>query len=145
MAEDLGEKTEAPTARKLSQARSRGQVARSQELSAALDLIGAVVLVMFFGRDLVGSMTRMMKAILGGYAPGSADGQDGVGRLIGWSFLEAGKAAAPVVAAIFAIIYAVQLFQVGWIVTLEPLQPNLSRLDPLSGMGRLFGRRNVVR
>jgi flagellar biosynthesis protein FlhB len=145
MAEDLGEKTEAPSGRKLSQARSRGQIARSQELSAAVDLIGAVVLVIFFGQDLVAGLTRMMKAVLGGYAPGSTEGQEGVARLISWSMLEAGKAAAPVIAVMFAIIYAVQFYQVRWLFTLEPLQPNLARLNPMAGLGRLFGRRNVVR
>ena len=46
MAEDLGEKTEAPTGRRLSEARERGQVPKSQDLSAALDLVTSFALIL---------------------------------------------------------------------------------------------------
>ena len=47
MAEDLGEKTEAPTPRRLREAREEGNVARSMDLAGALVLAGMSVGLMF--------------------------------------------------------------------------------------------------
>ena len=49
MAEELGERTEQPTSRRLGEARSQGQIAKSQDLASALDMIGAVLLLWILG------------------------------------------------------------------------------------------------
>jgi flagellar biosynthetic protein FlhB len=43
------------------------------------------------------------------------------------------------------IAIAAQALQVGWLFTLYPIQPNLSKLDPIKGLGRVFGKRGVVK
>src|SRR4051812_9886527 len=64
MAEDLGERTELPTGRRRSDARQRGQVAKSQDLSAAVDLITSVALVATFGGGLVRAIAGVMRHVL---------------------------------------------------------------------------------
>jgi len=145
MAEDLGERTEAPSARKLSQARQRGNIAKSQELSSAVDLFAAVLLVAYFGDSFLDGMGSMLRASLGGTAPGSGPTVEGLDQLLVWSFSRGARAAAPIAACVVAVIYAVQLAQVRWLFTLEPLQPKLDKLNPLTGLTRLFGRRNLVK
>ncbi len=144
MAEELGEKTEAPSGRKLSEARNRGNIPRSLDLSGAVDLVGAVVLTMFFGEDLVSHLGSMLRESLAGTAPGG-DLDGDVRELIAWSGARAARAAAPILAAMTLVAYAAQFMQVGWLVTLEPIQPKLDRLNPIAGLGRIFGRRNVVK
>lgn len=147
MAEDLGERTEAPSDRKRGEARDKGQIARSPELSATLDLIGAVVLVIYFGGDLLGNLANLTRAVLSSTAPGSAleNGVEGVPQLLGWALLRAVASAAPIVALMFVIVFLVQLSQVRFLFTLEPLQPKLERLNPIKGFGRLFSRRNLLK
>jgi len=52
-----------------------------------------------------------------------------------------GKGLFPLVAVAGLVGLAVELGQTGFLLTLTPLAPNLSRLDPLAGLGRLFSRR----
>ena len=49
MSDDAAQRTEQPTARKLSRSREEGQVARSVELSAAAVMVGAVLVLMLMG------------------------------------------------------------------------------------------------
>ena len=51
MAEDMGEKTEAPTGRKLGEARERGQVVKSTDLAAAIDLAAVAIILVLLDRE----------------------------------------------------------------------------------------------
>ena len=60
MSEATGQdKTEEPTARKLSKAREDGQVARSTELPAAVIVIGALMMLLMTGGWLVSRMATV--------------------------------------------------------------------------------------
>lgn len=145
MAEELGEKTEDPTQRRLSDAREKGQVIKSQDLSGAIDLLGAVVLVVVFGNGLVTGLSGMLRAILSGEAPGSAAGVMGIRELSQWTTIETLKIVLPVLAIMTVVVIAAQLVQVQWAPTADPLSPKLERLDPLAGFGRVFSRKSVAR
>ena len=58
--ESFGEKTEPATPRKREEARKKGQVAKSQDLTSALILLAALLAFEFFGVEVLGSY----------YAPG---------------------------------------------------------------------------
>src|SRR5436305_13766579 len=60
MSEDFGEKTEAPTPRRRQEAREQGQVARSQDLTPAALLVGAMVLLKAVGGDVVAALRVLM-------------------------------------------------------------------------------------
>ena len=64
MAEDLGEKTEQPTTRRLTEARDKGQVPKSQDLSAAIMLIAACIIFVAFGHAMVTTFGVMMQRLL---------------------------------------------------------------------------------
>ena len=49
MADDMGDKTEDPTERKLQEAAEKGQLVKSQDLAAAIDLIAAASVVIPLG------------------------------------------------------------------------------------------------
>ncbi len=61
MSED---QTHAPTKQRRQQARQRGQVARSPELTAAAGLLAALVLLGVWGDDLVRAMVGLIRAPL---------------------------------------------------------------------------------
>ena len=54
------------------------------------------------------------------------------------------RAIAPVLAAAFLAALIAPLLLNGWLFTLKPLEPKFSRLNPLSGMGRMFSLHGLV-
>ncbi len=60
MAEDMGEKTELPTGRRIQDARDKGQVAKSTDLAAAIELIAAVILLAVLGGFMVRTLHTIM-------------------------------------------------------------------------------------
>jgi len=144
MAEELGEKTEQPTGKKLSDARSRGQVAKSLEFGASLDILGALILLFVLGPGLVTSLTQLMALSL---RPDRL-GPGGVGELpaqLLWIFSRSVLIAGPFLVFLFLIAAAAQFVQVGRMWTFKPLRPKFSQLNPLNGAKKLFGRRNIVK
>ncbi len=143
MADDMGEKTEQPTSRKMTDARGRGQVAKSQDLSAALDLIAAVLLVAIFGGSIVRALTGVMRQVLTNPA-GTMDPR-ALGDLLIKLSWETVVAIAPVLGLLVVIAAAAQLVQVGFVFTTTPLEPKFSKLNPVTGLGRILSTRNMVK
>src|SRR5580704_12405891 len=71
MAENDGDKTEAPTPRRRQEAREQGQVARSADLTAALLLLATLLLLNASGTGLVRVLKGLTAKMLGG--PSMAD------------------------------------------------------------------------
>jgi len=145
MAEDLGEKTEQPTAKRLLDARNKGQVARSQDLGSAVVLIGAIAVIYVAGESLLESMAGIIRASL---ATGSIDEAMSTSALTGF-LTSVGLGVADMLAPIMLIFVVVavgsQVAQVGWIFTLQPMQPKLNKFDPIKGTKKLFERKNLIK
>lgn len=145
MAEDLGEKTEDPTERKRSQARNKGQLAKSLDLSGAIDLIAAVLLVVLFGTWVLERSAMLVRSILSGDAPGLLGPNMDVHAAATFVAGQGIIMAAPMMGVAFAAALVAQYMQVGWLLTTEPLKPDINRVNPVSGFGRLLGARNAVK
>ena len=139
MAEDLGDKTEAPTPRKRQEAREQGQIARSQDLSSAVLLVGAMVLLKAFGDDVVAALRLLLAEALS--AETLTDGSPG-GAIDPFRspLAEVAKSLAPMLVGVALLVVGVNLLQVGWAFNTKRLQPNLGALNPFKGLGRLFGK-----
>ncbi len=150
MAEDLGERTQAPSGRKREEARERGQVARSADFSAGLDLWAAFILLLLFGAPLTAGLAGIMRYLLDSRDSGTllradASAGGGVAELCKWAGQNTVVVAAPILLILFGFTFVAQIVQVGWHPTLDPLMPKLDRLDPLKGIQRLLGGRNIMR
>lgn len=138
------ERTQQATPRKQAEARQRGQVARSADLSAGVVLLGGGVAVSLLGPGIFDGLVRLTGALLDGRANPLA-GPGGLGR-------EAMEAAAglvwPVaglVGSLVCVAVAAGLVQVGGLVTAEPLRPSWERLSPWANAARLGLVRSAVR
>lgn len=60
---DSGEKTEEPTAKKLSDARKKGQIARSKDLGTMFVLVGGAAALLLMGNSLAVAISTMMKRL----------------------------------------------------------------------------------
>jgi len=144
MAEDSDlERTEPASSRRIEQAREKGQVARSRELSTFTVLIAAGAGLMVMGPQLMDSLAGVMRGGLTLDRAAAFDPLMMLSRLHHLS-LSALITFLPfmllmVVAAIFA-----PMVLSGWLFSFQALQPDFSRLDPLKGIGRLFSRNSLV-
>jgi len=145
MADDMGEKTELPTGRKLEDARQKGQLAKSIDLSAPLEMIGAVALIWWLGPMMLAGCQEVMRALLGAapltvmLAPAEAL------RSLGWGMSRVMMIAGPLMVMMAVVAVAAQLQQVSFLFTLEPLRPKPEKLNPITGFGRIFSLRSVVK
>lgn len=145
MAEDMGERTEQATPRRMNQARQRGQVAKSQDLSAAIALAAAIIILVIAGGYLGRSFATIMRETFDTNGAGWTGDTASVWPLVREASLRGGRVLLPVLLATFAFAYFAQYIQVGWMLTLKPIQPKLNKLNPISGAKRLFSKRNAVK
>lgn len=132
------ERTEAPTPKRRREAREKGEVPRSQEVTTAfLLLMGA--LVVHAGSPWLGEVgVRTFRHTIGGLAvdPGGVEGVSAMVRGLGWMTL-AGM--APAVLALGGMALVVSGIQARGILTVEPLKPKWVRLNPIKNVRRIWG------
>ncbi|MFH0911906.1 MAG: flagellar biosynthesis protein FlhB [Planctomycetota bacterium] len=142
--EAAAERTEEATPRKREQARERGQVAHSRDLSAAVVVFAGVLLLRFGGFWLVGKLGRMAEFFLEETpllpVPGA---EEGVAYAPQWMGLFCGIV-APVLLTLFVIAAAAGVVQVGFVLSAEPLTLRFDKLNPAAGLRRLFNLRSFM-
>jgi flagellar biosynthetic protein FlhB len=143
MAEQDGDKTQEPTQHRRQQAREQGQVAKSQDLGSAVLLLAGLLFLWMFGSQLIDFFGGFTKRQLGGEPWLSADTTFVVNQWI-VVVLAMGKAVVPLLGLIMIAGVCKELMQIGFLFLPEKLTPDLSRLDPLKGFGRIFSLANVV-
>ena len=142
MADDeQGDKTEAPTPRRLEEARAEGRIARSAEFTAAVSLLIAVVGLKLFGPSITSGLLDLTRD-LGRPAPVRTD------ELERWAFETAGGAGRlvfPLMGLILLVTAAAAAAQAGVVLTWKKLQPDWSRIDPVAGTRRLVSAESLQR
>ncbi|RPH38729.1 MAG: flagellar biosynthetic protein FlhB, partial [Planctomycetota bacterium] len=145
MAEERDEeRTEPATPRRREEARERGQVARSGDLSSAMILLAAVVALRFLGKPIIGGLFASAASVLEGLALVDGDPAHLMSQFAG-AFGAVLLGFLPFAGIVLAAALAANLVQVGFLFTSKPLTPDLDRIDPVSGLGRLFSLRGLVR
>jgi len=138
-----GEKTEKPTPKKLQDARNKGQVAKSPDLSPAFVLVAVFALLMVFGSSMYDSFLRIMRESLMTYTTWEVN-QENLSVITMQMLIESAKIVGPILGIVLVIALAVNYMQVGVLFTTEPLMMKLSKLDPIQGAKRIFSLRSLV-
>ena len=141
MAAHAEDRTEAPTPRRRNEARTKGQVARSHDLTAAAVLVAAFVALKFLGPHLWRTLLAVVSISL---SPESPTRLDEMLPFVGAVGMELGKRLAPLFAILFLAGAVVLFAQVGLLFTWQPLMPSLAKINPLHGFARLFSIRSVM-
>lgn len=138
MSESYQDKTEAPTPKRRREAREKGQVARSQEVTTAILLLAAAGMV----QVAVGPLANDLAALFSESArAGSLTltspvvAAEWVGE-VGWRTL---AALAPPLLLMAGAATAVNTLQARGILSSKPLAPQWSRMSPIKNVKRLFG------
>ncbi|MEO8019903.1 MAG: flagellar biosynthesis protein FlhB [Pseudomonadota bacterium] len=144
MAEGSGaERTEQATPKRLDEARKKGQVPRSAELSMAAVCIAAATAIYTMGRGAAGKFADLMRGSL------SLSPEQAVGENVIWPALMHNGTQAliyilPILGATFVAALAAPLAIGGWNFSGQALMPQFSKLNPASGLGRMFSARGAV-
>ncbi|MEE9211581.1 MAG: flagellar biosynthesis protein FlhB [Phycisphaeraceae bacterium] len=146
MAENEFEKTEAPTPRRRQEAREEGNVARSTDLTAACVLLGVILLLHQLGRHvLLGGLKTTVEVMLRGEHAANLTRADDLGPMAAFAGWQLVVFVGPLLVAIAAVALLASVSQVGFLLTLKPLQPRFSKLSPIKGVKNLVGARAVMR
>ncbi|MBI5660366.1 MAG: flagellar type III secretion system protein FlhB [Nitrosomonadales bacterium] len=137
------ERTEEPSQRRLDQARDEGQVARSRELSTFAVLLAGGAGLWLMGAALSAQLTRLLRDGLTLGAGAAFDPGLLLPRLYTLS-LETLMAFLPLLLLLFVTAALSPLLLNGWMFSAKPLQPDFSKLDPLSGIGRMFSAHGLI-
>ena len=137
------EKTEQPSLQRLEKAREEGQVARSRELTTFIMLMAGGAGLWFMGSAI---SQKLVKVLRDGLTLDKRLTYDS-GQLMPHLHALSLDALVAMMPFLFVLLLAAVLSPMllnGWLFTLQPLQPKLSKLNPFTGIGRMFSTNSLV-
>lgn len=141
--EDGAEKTESATPKRLDEARQKGQIPRSRDLSAAAVLMTGGVALSSLGGQVGGELYGMMRRGLTLTREQSVDPTQ-LGPILSATAWDGLMAVVPVLGLLLLAALLAPLVLGGWSFSTESLMPQFNRLNPLAGIKRMFSMRSVV-
>ena len=144
MAEESGqERTEAPSPQRLEKAREDGQVLQSRELATFVVLMTGGTALWMMASGLGQTLSNIVRGGLQ-FNPGIARDDALVMAQLSNQFFEAALALAPFLALMVIATLASPLLLRGWLFSTKALAPKFERLNPLTGIKRVFSSQGLV-
>lgn len=144
-----GEKTEPATQKKLDDARKEGQVAKSREIANGVGLLALFLLLKIQIGNIAGQLLNLFQTVYHSIPEtvtfwyGNIPDVD-VMRLFRHSMLQVLLIIAPMLAIGFLVAFVCDVVQVGWKPTAKPLMPKFSKLNPISGVKKIFSMNSLM-
>lgn len=137
------EKTEEATPKKKSEARKKGQVARSKDVGLAITMVTCTLVILLLSGMIVGNLKDTMVYFLQ-----SGMLQDinemSIKSIILTILMKAALCILPVVIPIMIAGIVASLMQTGFLLTGESLKPKFSKLNPISGFKNMFSKKSFI-
>ncbi|NMP32924.1 flagellar biosynthesis protein FlhB [Thalassotalea sp. M1531] len=140
---DSGERTEDPTAKKLSDARNKGQIARSKELGTMFVLIGSACAMLLMGDELVSALAGAMKRLFSVTREEVMDTTQ-LFNIVGESVLTVVYPMAWFFAIVALAAFVGNIILGGYNFSWSAIAPKASKLSPISGFKRMLGPQAAV-
>jgi flagellar biosynthetic protein FlhB len=138
------EKTEDPTERKLSKAREKGQVARSQEVSSWFGILALAIIITFFLPGTYTSYGKFLTSLLENAHAMRVDiaslGDLAITLL--WGVILA--LGVPAIFLMIGSVLAGIIQTGGFIFSLEPIKPELSKIGFKRGLKKIFSSNSIA-
>ncbi len=142
--EDKLSKTEEPTAKRLEDARGKGQVAKSKEISFVAVIFGGLISLYYSGEYLYENITSVMYYFFWD-APHLKINEGTAVQFFQDAIAQIFFAIVPFLLVIFVVAFLANVAQIGgFLFTLEPLQPKFSKINPAKGIKRVFSMQSIV-
>jgi flagellar biosynthetic protein FlhB len=138
--DEFGERTEQPTPLRLDEARRRGQVAYSRDLTSAVLVLGSALLLAAIGPRLVDKAVAMVSVLIQDAGPaGGVAASRGALWSAAWPLL---ADLALLTGGLVAVAVLVNVLQVGFMAAGERLSPDWDRVSISAGLRRLASSRS---
>ncbi len=141
MADDM-EKTEEPTSKKIEDARKEGNVPKSQDTSSFITLLVAVVAVYIFIPFIMQRIIFIYEyymSLIG--VPLTTTIVFDIGFI---SLRELVFMILPIASIVALSGIVAGLVQFGFVYTTKPLTPDLKKIDPIKGLGKLISMKKLI-
>lgn len=141
--ESFQERTEQPTPKRIKEAREKGQVARSTELSSVTVMLAAAASLIALG-PLMSSESREMFVWIFTNAPSfdlNAASVPGFLLQVSWMFV---KMSAPVIIVLTITALAISYLQVGSLFSMQALEPKFDKLNIVNGIKNLVSAKSIM-
>ena len=141
--EDGTEKTEEPTGKRLEQAREKGQIPRSKDLNTFVMLVMAAVAFLTVGEEMG---RRVLAGLARGLQPARHyfyDPNAMLGLMVDL-FMDGIWLMVPFIAIMVLSAIAAPTLMGGWSFSTEAMAFKISKLNPISGIARMFGIKTLV-
>jgi flagellar biosynthetic protein FlhB len=136
------DKTEEPTSKKRSDAKQKGQVGRSTEMSTAFVLLIGFFVIKVLWEGIYTDIATYTTYVFS-HLDQPTDTENVVRIFIGIMELLA-RTALPIMLSIMFVGLAINLFQVGLTFSTEAIGFKLDKLNPINGFGRIFSKRSLI-
>lgn len=144
MGKDDSDKTEEPTEHKLQEAKKKGQVFKSQDIIQTTLLLTTASLIYVERGWLVSNVRYFMEWSFNLITPDINIPERSMfkdGMVVVTTYF---RIMAPLFAAAFVVAIGINLAQVKFIFTFEPMKPKLSKMNPIEGFKKIFSMKSLV-
>lgn len=146
MAEEMGgggERTEEATPKRREDARNDGQIPRSQELTVAVSLLGSAVVLSTLGPAAGRGLFEIMGRSLANVGTVSLD-ESSATSMLRVTAMHAFTTVFGLVAAMTVASFVMAALQARGVLSLKPITPQFSRINPATNIKNLVGMRQIV-
>jgi flagellar biosynthetic protein FlhB len=142
MAEESGEKTEEPTPHKLREARKKGQVAKSKDLTAALMVLSSFFALKYFASHIWKNLTTIFYTSFDYFNINLLPTVAGflLEKVLRLFLLSLG----PLFFVNVLVAFLVESLQTGFVISSDPIQPDINKLNPIEGAKKFFSLKQYV-
>jgi flagellar biosynthetic protein FlhB len=137
MADDAAERSERATPKRREEARKRGQVPISSEVSPVAVLLVALVVTTWGAPAMLAQSRLVLRGWLAAAGPTAAHG-DAVWPMVAHALYQLLGVLAPFFLATAVVAGIAMVAQVGWQMNPSLLAPDLGRMSPAQGLKRIF-------
>ena len=138
-----GQKTEDATPKQRQKQRREGNVLKSMEVNTVGVLMTGFIMLIMTKKIFMGNLIKYFNYIYRQLTMDISD-VDRIMALYSTSLRSLAFITLPILFPVFIMAILVNIGQSGLLFTLKPLKPNMSKLNPASGLKKLFSMKKVV-
>jgi flagellar biosynthetic protein FlhB len=137
------ERTEEATAKRKQESRDKGEIARSKELTTVLMMLVSGAGFFFLGSDLIAELMQILRSTLTIERSLIFD-TNALPSLFLGVLQTAILAVTPLFLLLVITAIVAPMAMGGWTFSVKPLQPDLKKMDPIKGLGRVFSLKGLM-
>lgn len=140
MSTSSGSKTEPPTPKRLREAREQGDVCKSQDVPAALTMLGGSLFCIWMWKDILGSLLNLvdlpMKLM-------DLPFEEALPTTISGIFSIAGSILLPIISILMLLAFSADIMQIGFLFAAKSAIPKLDNIHPKKWFTKVFSIKNL--